>query len=111
MPDVIFNVNRPPIPLKYVGDTEVQLLPCTVTDMVDQGVTVCDGRYSDEEVWEGMGIIISPTIPNDVLKWYSFTDPALGPADPNYTGSMIVDFRINPGRYIANIKVLTAPPI
>ena len=81
-----------PAPLKYVGSTELQPIPCIVTDMIDQGIIICDGRYSDEECWEGAGIIISPTIPAGTNKTYSFGDPDLQPSDPQWEGQLIVDF-------------------
>lgn len=98
------------IPLKYVGDTGVQLIPCTVTDMIDQGVQICDGRLSDEEVWEGQGIIISPCVPYtsnnpNIMDIYYFTDPLLSPADPRYRGQLATYFSINR----AHIRLGTYP--
>jgi hypothetical protein len=98
------------IPLKYVGDTGVQLIPCTVSDMIDQGVQICDGRYSDEEVWEGQGIIISPCVPDYtsnpcIMDVYYFTDPLLSPADPRYEGQLATYFSINR----AHIRLETYP--
>jgi len=109
--DVQLTIRTSPIPLKYVGDTDVQSLPCIVDDMIDQGVLICDGRFSDEAVWEGEGAIISPAIPDGTRKTYTFADPALGPADPRYTGSLTVDFSSIPRRKHAHIMVYTAPGV
>jgi hypothetical protein len=108
--DVQLVIRRSPIPLKYVGDTGVQSLPCTVGDLIDQGVLLCDGRFSDEACWEGEGVIISPAFPAGTRKTYQFTDPDLGPADPRYTGALAVNLLRPEGKRI-DIMVFTAPPV
>ena len=109
--DVQLSIIRSKIPVKYVGDTDVQSLPCTVDDMIDQGVMICDGRFSDEACWEGEGIIISPTIPHGTKKVYRLTDLDLGPADPNYAGALVVDFSAGQQEKSARILVYKAPDI
>jgi len=86
------------IPLKYAGDTGVKGIPCTVTDMIDQGVRIADGRFADEDIWEGAGTIISPGIPRGTKKVLRFNDPILAPANLAYCGVAIVDFsdRVEP---------------
>jgi hypothetical protein len=109
--NVLFTIRNSPIPLKYVGDTDVQSLPCTVSDMIDQGVTICDGRLSDEACWEGEGAIISPAIPDGTRNTYAFTHPDLAPADPKYRGSLTVDLSTRQSVKSANISIYNAPGV
>jgi len=106
--DVLITANEL-IPLKYVGDTGIQSIPCIVTDMIDQGVMIADGRVSDEDIWEGEGIIISPGIPAGTVKLYDFTDPDLSPADNRYEGDFIVNFTESLPTKRAIIVVTEAP--
>ncbi len=53
------------IPLLYLGDTGVKSIPCTVTDLIDQDVGICDGRFTEEECWEGTSLIGTFTIEED----------------------------------------------
>ena len=96
-------------PLWYVGDTEVLAIPCTVTDMIDQGVIIADGRISKAEAWEGAGVIISPTVPADIKKTYDFTDPDLAPADATFKGTLAVNFLESLVPKTAHIAVTEGP--
>ena len=99
------------IPLKYVGDTGVQSIPCTVTDMIDQGVLIADGRYDNESCWEGEHTIISPTIPNGATGTCWFTALALSPANPAYQGAMAADFSDSIEQKYAYFLLSVAPPL
>jgi len=99
------------IQLKYVGDTGVCTIPCTVTDIIDQGVVIADGRFSDEEVWEGDGVIISPAIPDGTKGTFEFNDPMYSPANPAYVGSTAVDFSEGPETKYMYFLLSAAPPL
>lgn len=91
-------IGRSDIPLFYLGDSGVSRIPCTVTDLIDQDVGICDGRKPIESCWEGESLIGTFTAEAGFKGWKDLSlwdDAYFGGADVDLTADpKTVDIRL-----------------